>query len=107
MTTDFTFNSHNLNLSDLPNYYTTFAGIVCSTMTLAFDDAIVDSIIPPLMDLFNLPQEIRDFINNQYLPEVRDKCCPENTLIMMKCYKFSRSERSPPTSALEYWRRCS
>ena len=39
-------------------------------MTLAFDDAIVDSIIPPLMDLFNLPQEIRDFINNQYLPEV-------------------------------------
>ena len=58
------------HLSDLPNYYTTFAGIVCSTMTLAFDDAIVDSIIPPLMDLFNLPQEIRDFINNQYLPEV-------------------------------------
>lgn len=56
---------------DLPNYYTTFAGIVCSTMTLAFDDAIVDSIIPPLMDLFNLPQEIRDFINNQYLPEIR------------------------------------
>merc|ERR1712061_670723 len=40
-------------------------------MTLAFDDAIVDSIIPPLMDLFNLPQEIRDFINNQYLPEIR------------------------------------
>ena len=42
-------------------------------MTLAFDDAIVDSIIPPLMDLFNLPQEIRDFINDQYLPEVRRK----------------------------------
>ena len=65
------------HLSDLPNYYTTFAGIVCSTMTLAFDDAIVDSIIPPLMDLFNLPQEIRDFINDQYLPEVRRKSIDE------------------------------
>ena len=62
---------------DLPNYYTTFAGIVCSTMTLAFDDAIVDSIIPPLMDLFNLPQEIRDFINDQYLPEVGRKIVDE------------------------------
>ena len=32
--------------------------------------AQVDLVIPQLMDAFNLPEEIRAFIFDQYLPEV-------------------------------------
>ena len=81
---------------DRPPYDLTFASIICSILSLTLDNQQIDNIfqevtqpfkdlgslisiiehgtvdflVPALMDLFDIKQEQRDFILNQYLPEV-------------------------------------
>ena len=69
---------------DTPDYMVTFSGIICTLLTLQMapeqvrllvtvwvtPSSQVDLVIPQLMDAFNLPEDIRAFIFDQYLPEV-------------------------------------
>lgn len=56
---------------DMPQYYFTFSALVTSMFTFIFPESIVDWIIPELMKLFPLSEEVKDFILNFYLPELR------------------------------------
>ena len=55
---------------DTPDYMMTFAGIVSTLLTLQLPPDQVDSLIPVLADAFGLPEDIRLFLVEQYLPEV-------------------------------------
>ena len=50
----------------------TFAGLVSTLLTLQLPPDQVDSIIPVLADAFGLPEDIRAFLVEKYLPEVKD-----------------------------------
>ena len=56
---------------DVPDYYLTFAAIVSSAFTLTFNDSVVDSLAPGLLDLFGLEPELQEFILDEYIPEVK------------------------------------
>jgi len=56
---------------DTPDYMLTFSGLVCTLLTLQLSTDQVDTIVPPLMDAFNLPDDARAFIFDHYLPEIR------------------------------------
>ena len=56
---------------DAPDYYLSFAAILTSSITLAMEPWAADLLIPVVMDQFGLAQVNRDFILNEYLPEVR------------------------------------
>ena len=56
---------------DMPQYYFTFSALVTSMFTFIFPESIVDWIIPELMKLVPLSEEVKDFILNFYLPELR------------------------------------
>ena len=56
---------------DIPDYYLSFAAILTSSITLAMEPWAADLLIPVVMDQFGLAQVNRDFILNEYLPEVR------------------------------------
>jgi len=56
---------------DTPDYMVTFSGIICTLLTLQLSDEQVDAVVPTLMDAFNLPDDIRSFMFDQYLPEIR------------------------------------
>ena len=62
----------NIGGIDMPDFYITFAAIVSSTLTLSYPDFVVEMIAAPLFDGFNVDQEVRNFILNEYLPEVKD-----------------------------------
>jgi len=57
---------------DMPDYFTTFSGLVCTFLTLRLDSLSADLAIVTLMDLFKLPEEQREFILYHYLPELRE-----------------------------------
>ena len=57
---------------DTPDYMMTFAGLVSTLLTLQLPPDQVDSIIPVLADAFGLPEDIRAFLVEKYLPEVKD-----------------------------------
>ena len=52
----------------------TFAGLVSTLLTLQLPPDQVDSIIPILADAFGLPEDIRAFLVEKYLPEVGSQC---------------------------------
>jgi len=56
---------------DTPDYMLTFSGLVCTLLTLQLPEDQVDTIVPPLMDAFGLPDDARAFIFDHYLPEIR------------------------------------
>ena len=56
---------------DIPDYYLSFATILTSSLTLAMEPWAADLLIIDLMHFFSLEQVNRDFILNDYLPEVR------------------------------------
>ena len=56
---------------DMPIYYVTFSALVTTMFTLIFSETIVDFIIPQLMKLFPLEEEVKQFIINSYIPELR------------------------------------
>ena len=47
-----------------------FNAIELPPQTLLYPDWVVDTVSTPLLDWFNIDQDIRDFLVNQYLPEV-------------------------------------
>ena len=49
----------------------TFAGIVSTLLTVQLPPEQVDSIIDLLADAFSLPEDIKKFLVEQYLPEIR------------------------------------
>lgn len=57
---------------DIPRYELSFAGLISTALTIGFDDDIVDTIIPLLIRAFNLPEELRNFVVNQYIPAIRN-----------------------------------
>ena len=59
---------------DTPDYMMTFAGLVSTLLTLQLPPDQVDSLIPILADAFGLPEDIRAFLVEKYLPEVRSSC---------------------------------
>ena len=66
----------NMKSIDMPDYFITFAAIVSSALTLSYPDFVVEMVAVPLFDGFNVDQEIRDFILNEYLPEVKGLFMP-------------------------------
>ena len=59
---------------DTPDYMMTFAGLVSTLLTLQLPPDQVDSLIPILADAFGLPEDIRAFLVEKYLPEVGSSC---------------------------------
>ena len=53
---------------DTPDYMFTFSGLVCTLLTVHLPE--VDSIVPPLMDAFGLPDDPQVFIFDNCLPKV-------------------------------------
>merc|ERR1711907_845132 len=61
-----------LNNLDTLDYYITFAGIIVNALTLLAPDFINDVLIPPLMSIFGLSDEVKEFILKTYLPVIRE-----------------------------------
>merc|ERR1719209_2901540 len=77
---------------DTPDYMVTFSGIICSLLTLQLSEEQVDAVVPTLMDAFNLPDDIRSFMFDQYLPEIRLATAEVNLLgytFMVSVNKFA------------------
>ena len=55
---------------DTPDYMSTFAGIVSTLLTLQLPPEEVDNVIDILADAFSLPEDIKLFLEEHYLPEV-------------------------------------
>ena len=58
---------------DTPDYMSTFAGIVTTLLTLQLPPEEVDNLIDILADAFSLPEDIKLFLVEHYLPEVTNK----------------------------------
>ena len=56
---------------DVPDQFMTFAGIICSVLIFVFEDEFVDNAFDTFAPLFDLSDEIYNFIKNVYLPEVK------------------------------------
>ncbi|XP_059085901.1 uncharacterized protein LOC131882685 [Tigriopus californicus] len=63
--------AETINSFDMPNYYKTFAGIVCTVFSVALENETADQIIDALIALFSFPPEEEVFIKEHYLPEMR------------------------------------
>ena len=59
---------------DTPEYMMTFAGLVSTLFTIQLPDSEVDILINVLGDAFGLPEEVKQFLVEQYLPEVNTDC---------------------------------
>ncbi|KAF2365485.1 hypothetical protein FHG87_003769, partial [Trinorchestia longiramus] len=57
---------------DIPDYYLSFAGIFCTAATVGLPPEIVDQYLPVVAGAFGLPDEFLTFIQNDYLPELRN-----------------------------------
>ena len=55
---------------DTPDYMMTFAGLVTTLLTIQLPPEQVDTLIDILADAFNLPDDMKLFLLNNYLPEV-------------------------------------
>ncbi|KAF2367512.1 hypothetical protein FHG87_001742, partial [Trinorchestia longiramus] len=56
---------------DIPDYTLIYAGLYTTVLTLSFDEISVNTIIPILADMFNLPGDFREFLLDHYVPEIR------------------------------------
>lgn len=57
---------------DIPDYYLSFAGIVSTIVTVGLPPDVVDEYLPKIADLFGLSEEFVIFIEDFYLPELRN-----------------------------------
>ena len=55
---------------DTPDYMMTFAGLVTTLLTLQLPPDQVDTIIDVLAGAFSLPEDMKQFLVEDYLPEV-------------------------------------
>ena len=53
-----------------PNYFVTIPSIATTAFSVGFDDSVVDTLAPFLLNLFGIEQEDQDFLLNEYIPEV-------------------------------------
>jgi hypothetical protein len=58
---------------DVPDYFFTFSTIIVNGLTLILPDAVADEVINIAIALFStmLPPDVKDFLTNKYLPNVR------------------------------------
>ena len=88
---------------DTPDYMSTFAGIVSTLLTLQLPPEEVDNVIDILADAFSLPEDIKLFLEEHYLPEVANLY-----LMIIKHQQDSfRFVWRLKISMLEYWKRLS
>ena len=122
----------HINAMDLPDMELSFAAIVSSILSTSLDNqqlstifqkgalpfkdfgslisflehGAVDFLVPVLMDLFDLGQEQRDFIINQYIPEV---ILSYKNLSQKECdvlFIFFSSETSQKTCSFPQFKSC-
>ena len=55
---------------DTPDYMMKFAGLVTTLLTLQLPPEQVDTLIDVLAEAFNLPDDMKQFLLDHYLPEV-------------------------------------
>ena len=55
----------------MPQYFVTFSAIVIDMLTFSLPEWMVDLILGKLMNAFPLPEDVREFINTKYIPEIR------------------------------------
>jgi hypothetical protein len=58
---------------DMPGYYISFGAIVLTATHLAFDDWLIDMVVPLLFDLFSFKTSDKNFLLNDFIPEVPHK----------------------------------
>ena len=56
------------------------------------DKTKVDAVVPTLMDAFNLPDDIRSFMFDQYLPEVGSNCPPKKIICWIPQIRLATAE---------------
>ena len=61
-----------------PNYFVTIPAVATTAFSVGFDDGVVDSLAPILLNLFGIGQEDQDFLLNEYIPEVPINLSCEN-----------------------------
>jgi hypothetical protein len=61
-----------LNKLDRPQYFFTFSAIIVNSLTLMLPDWIVDKVVPLAMSAFGLEPDVRAFIEDKYLPTIRE-----------------------------------
>jgi len=52
-------------------YFFTFTAIIVNSLTLLLPDALGDKVIPTLMSLFQLEEDVQSFILEEYVPTIR------------------------------------
>ena len=60
------------NAVDVPDYYLSFAGVLAAVLTVLFKPENVDAALPIICDAFGVSEEIKFFLADEYLPEVRN-----------------------------------
>ena len=115
---------------DRPPYDLTFASIIVSVLSLTLDNqqlgnifqsqsfvdlgslisiiehGTVDFLVPALMDIFDLKQDQRDFILNQYLPEVCVLLTYGDFYYKPASLNFCSFVTSQPTCIFAHWKNC-
>ena len=66
----------------------TFAGIVSTLLTVQLPQDQVDSIIDLLADAFSLPEDIKLFLVEQYLPEIRTATADVRLVFLLDLKKY-------------------
>ena len=66
----------------------TFAGIVSTLLTVQLPQDQVDSIIDLLADAFSLPEDIKLFLVEQYLPEIRTATADVRLVFLLDFKKY-------------------
>ena len=66
----------------------TFAGIVSTLLTVQLPQDQVDSIIDLLADAFSLPEDIKLFLVEQYLPEIRTATADVRLVFLVDFKKY-------------------
>jgi len=61
---------------DIPDYMTTFSATYCTIFSLVLPEALVDWIVPALIDVFAVPPDMKQFVMDRYLPLVRIHLTP-------------------------------
>jgi hypothetical protein len=62
-----------INQIDIPDEFTSFSALTFTYLTLLCDDSTVDIISLLLMDSMQVPQEVQEFILNEYIHQIRSE----------------------------------
>ena len=65
-----------------PNYFVTIPAVATTAFSVGFDDSVVDTLAPILLNLFGIGLDDQDFLLNEYIPEV-----PRNIYLLCKIFE--------------------